>query len=593
MSLLHIPFVAGRRRFWRALIAAIAGLLVTLPALRVFDANAQSPYARYVWEKAWFIPSASPSPAEQEVRDELQAEIQKVIDFCCAGRPTPRHLGPFYVAPGYIAEDLFWLDPGETVLALSEALEFIPAGQRVEMIRYLKFEMQSPVYSPLTYLIRNGVASPLLDPANFRSLYPALPAELARGYMQSGWTEQLSPRPQDLYAAWAFAYYTSRYEAPGDSPTAWQIISDRWASIDQIFNNTIPATPRTYWQVMGAIGYARMARQLGKPYATAEQRAINGLAAGVNYVQFYRSMATVEGCQGNQGLDGWVGVWDYCGFTAVNPNNLYNSQFSHTGYAGQELDNKPSMFAIEIGRFLKENAQTAVVNHVNRYLSPGGAAYFPFWWENRGVKPWAIRDENTPMDGNGENAIMHPSFAWQMFMLRAHVFSGVTADEMKKYLDTPWAIGDVFHLQRLVSVLRLYATTEWLDLDPLASRMTASVGGARQGQAVTFTLSLIGTGRRTTVVDRLPAQLAYLSHASSCPGAASYDAGALQVTYSNTPTLGATCALTIATRVAVSDTIAVVNSASVDNGLAPIYHIAATVILNGRQVYLPIILKWR
>lgn len=549
-------------------------------------ANAQASYSKYVWEKPWITPNPTPSTLEQEVRQELQAQIQQVIDFCCTGRTTPRHLGPFYVAQGYIAEDFFWLDPGETVLVLSEALDFVSESQRSELIRYLKYEMQTTTYSPLTFSVQGSQPSPLLEPANFRSFYQQLPAELARGYLKV----DVGPRPQDLYAAWAFAHYVSRYENPNDSSKAWDIINSQWSAISQIFN-TIPATPQTYWQIMGAIGYARMAQKLGYSYTTAEQRAINGLSAGVNYVQFYRNMATAEFCQGNQGTNGWVGVWDYCGFTAVNPVDMYQGRFNHNGYAGQSLENKPSMFAVDIGRFLKDNAQTAVVNHINRYLNPTGAAYFPFWWENKGLKPWAVRDENTPLDGNGENAIMHPSFAWQMFMLRATVFPNITAAQMQGYVDTPWAIGDIFHLQKLITVLRLYGSVQWSESDQISSRKTASPVAADLGETINFTITVLGSGKSTTVTDVLPAQLGYLSHSTTCPlGAINYNSGARQVTYSGTVPASSNCTINIATEVNTSDRLALVNSATINDGLLS-YAVSVMVLLNGLPAYLPIIRK--
>jgi hypothetical protein len=426
--------------------------------------SAQNGFKGYVWDKLWITPNSNLSAGEQAVRDELKAEIDKVLAACCTGQTTPRHLGSFYVAQGFLYEDLYWLNPGETVLVLSETLEFLTAAQRAEVIRYLKFEMQSATYNPLTYSVPSGMASPLAAINANRSFYPALPNELGRGSFTWGGT--LTPPPENLYAAWAFAHYVSQFEDSAQNPKAWQIIQNNWANIEALYQQ-IPATPRTYWQIMGLMGYARMAKALNKPYTEAEQRAITGFTSGANYTQFYYNMGTQVGCFGNDGnVNGYQGVWDYCAFAAVAPQSLHPTIYSHSQYAGANLANRPAMFAPEIGRFLREKAQTAVVNHLNRYQTPSGAAYFPFWWENKGTKPWAVRDENTGEPGNAENAMMHPSFAWQMFMLRATVFPGETGDNMRKFLDTPIAIGDNFHLQKLVTLLRLYSTMQWAENDP-------------------------------------------------------------------------------------------------------------------------------
>ena len=444
-------------------IILFVGISLAMTSTRiVWVSQAQGSFSDYIWQTAWVTQNTAPSENEQALRDELASEVQKLLDVCCTGQATPNHLGPYYVGAGNLNENFYWLNPAETVLVLSEVLEFLAPAQRDEVIAYLKFEMESSLYNPLAFEIEPDVPSPLVAKDNFRSFGPPLPDELAPAAL----SEYIGPGPENLYAAWAFAHYVSQFEAPGPSPTAWQIIDQNWPNIEALYGQ-IPARPRTYWEVMAAIGYARMARQLGRPYTQAEQRALAGLNAGVDYAQFYRNMGQDEGCFGNNGdLGGHEGTWDYCAFTAVSPPVLHNTRNDHQSYAGDFLSNRPSMFSVEIGRFLADNAQSAVENHLNRYMAPGGESYFPAWWENKGTKPWAVRDDNTAPPGNGENAIMHPSFAWQLFMLRAMVFPDETGDSMRLFLDTPWTIGDMFHIQKLMILLRLYSTVEWAEEDP-------------------------------------------------------------------------------------------------------------------------------
>jgi hypothetical protein len=355
-------------------------LLLSLPRVQ-----AQANYERYIWEIGWYVQNPTPSPAEQLVRQELEREIQKLLDFCCTNRPTPRHLGPYYVAQGYLREDLYWLNPAETVLVLAEALPFLPPNQQAEVIRYLKFEMTSNIYSPLSFRLEQDQSSPLIASDAYRFLGPTLPADLAPDAFALEDAGELDAPPENLYAAWAFAHYVSQFETPGDGPPAWQIIADRWSEVEVIFDR-VPNNPRRYWQIMGAIGYARMARQLGKPTTQAEQRALNGLNAGDDYEQFYANMGTDVGCFGNTTHAGWEGTWDYCAFSAVYPQVLTRRGLN--GYAGEILANRPSMFAPEIGRFLHDQAQPEVMNHINEYMEPSGRLFFPFWWENKGDMPW-------------------------------------------------------------------------------------------------------------------------------------------------------------------------------------------------------------
>ena len=542
----------------------------------------------YIWQKLLVVPNASPSAAEQDVRDELNDEVLKFLAWANQTNP-PRAPGPYYVAPGYIAENLYWLNPGESVLALSETLDFLPDSTRSQLIAYLKYVMQTPSISPLTFRLQNNVAHPLMNKANYRNQYPALPDELARGFITATRESEIVPPPENLYAVWAFAYYVSRYEG-ASTPKAWDIVNANWSAVDSLYSRA-PATSRIYWDILAHIGYARLAKRLGKPFATAESRANSGYTAGANYIQFYQNMKTARWCEGNGSDQSWVGVWDYCAFAAIQPYAIYpnpeSNRFNHNAYAGQLLNNRQTMFAPEIGRFLHDQAQSAVVDDagygLRRFLDPAGAAYFPFWWENRGDKPWGLRDANTASPGNGENAIMHPSFAWQMFMLKAHVegagLSPSRAETMRVYLDTPWAIGDVFHLQKLTTVLRMYSTIQWTQADVGTTTLAVTPAAARQGQTLSFVVTVAGTGQPITLSDPLPAGLAYASNTNACPG--SVNVAGNTVTYTGAPAQGAFCTLTIRANVTTAQTL------TVNDGAAPPYTLSAVALLNPLNTLLP------
>jgi hypothetical protein len=571
-------------------------LSLSLVLTSVGPASSQATYAAYIWEKPWVVPSTAPTQGELDARAELSDEVNKFLDWAYQTNP-PRPPGPYYVPQGYISEDLFWLNTGESVLALSEALDFLSTTDRNRLIGYLKYVMTNPTISPLTFTISDNVPHPLLNKGNYRNLYAPLPDELARGYMNSSRVDQIKPPPENLYAVWAFAHYVSRYEETGSTPKAWDIISSNWGNVTTLYNQ-LPATPAIYWDIMGYVGYARMAKRLGQSFATAETRANNGYAAGVNYVQFYRNMKTSRWCEGNGNDQPWVGVWDYCAFTAVDPYSLYqeNNPFQHNAYAGQVLGNKPSMFAPEIGRFLRERAQNAVLNDpgygINRYLAPGGANYYAFWWETRGEKHWPLKDGGTQDPGNGENALMHPSFAWQMFMLKAHVegagLNPGRAAELHRYLDTPWAVGDPFHIQKLITVLRMYSTIVWSETGGTVMSVTPPTG--KQNATITVTYSVVGTGLPITVTDTLPTGLGHTASSTTCTGGSGLSVNGNIVTYTGTPAAGTACTITIQATINTSQTLAVTNAAQVvDGGPNSPYTLTSVLILNPRTVSLPLI----
>lgn len=122
------------------------------------------------------------------------------------------------------------------------------------------------------------------------------------------------------------------------------------------------------------------------------------------------------------------------------------------------------------------------------------------------------------------------------------------------------------------------------------SSKTASPGYGDQNDNITFTITVGGSGKATTVIDTLPTQLTYISDSDTCPGDATYNAGARQISYSNTLTLGATCTIQIVTQVNIAQIAAITNTANINNGISS-SNVSATVILNGYHVYLPVILK--
>lgn len=124
-----------------------------------------------------------------------------------------------------------------------------------------------------------------------------------------------------------------------------------------------------------------------------------------------------------------------------------------------------------------------------------------------------------------------------------------------------------------------------------SSRKAARPATARTNETITFTITLAGTGEPTTVTDQLPIPLTYLSATTTCPGTVDYNDTTRQVIYSGTPSAGSSCVIEISTRVNTDQRMAVTNMATVDNGLVSPYDVSASVILNGLDVYLPLIMK--
>jgi hypothetical protein len=119
----------------------------------------------------------------------------------------------------------------------------------------------------------------------------------------------------------------------------------------------------------------------------------------------------------------------------------------------------------------------------------------------------------------------------------------------------------------------------------------ADPSAALFNEAVTFTISFTGGGGETVVTDPLPELLRYEQAEGTCAGSVTYQPADHTVRYNGTPALGAACEIEIVTRVDTTQSTAVTNVARVETGSATLQIAHATVTLNGRQTFLPVITR--
>ncbi len=133
---------------------------------------------------------------------------------------------------------------------------------------------------------------------------------------------------------------------------------------------------------------------------------------------------------------------------------------------------------------------------------------------------------------------------------------------------------------------RRSGSPQGLDLRKEVNRVSAD-----QGDTLTYTLTLVGSGAPITLTDAIPAGAAYLpGSASRQPPLGSLLADAAGVTWTGSLTPNAVLQVTFAVAVTASGPLAIINQARADDGQQAI-EAAATAIANGLDVYLPLILK--
>ncbi|CAG0937089.1 hypothetical protein TFLX_05995 [Thermoflexales bacterium] len=129
--------------------------------------------------------------------------------------------------------------------------------------------------------------------------------------------------------------------------------------------------------------------------------------------------------------------------------------------------------------------------------------------------------------------------------------------------------------------------------DPVATLdKTAKPVTARQGQAITYALQLVGSGRALTLTDNLPITVSAPGPIKVVGGgSASYQVGAHRIVWTGAVAAGQLVTITFPVTLVVATPIAIVNQAILSDPVLGNSSDLAIVIANGQSVALPMILR--
>ncbi|MGD1992634.1 MAG: DNRLRE domain-containing protein [Anaerolineae bacterium] len=113
------------------------------------------------------------------------------------------------------------------------------------------------------------------------------------------------------------------------------------------------------------------------------------------------------------------------------------------------------------------------------------------------------------------------------------------------------------------------------------------------GQTVTYTLSVVGSGEPITLTDDLPDQLSAPGAMQVSPGypAPVYDQGDHRLIWSDAPAIGDRVTLTFPVTVQAEGPLVIANVVTLTDGLGSVSTDTALLIVNARQVWLPLTLR--
>ncbi|BCX03352.1 MAG: hypothetical protein KatS3mg053_1290 [Candidatus Roseilinea sp.] len=293
--------------------------------------------------------------------------------------------------------NLFWHDPGELLLTMAQAYPYLDAQLQADVRAYVAAEMKR--YPPLLDLPYGGAW---------------LTQGVARERYEVPFRSQLNNWPpvganiSAIYAVWLWA------KNSGD----WAYACASWPQAKALFNAR-RGTMRFYSDIAGAIGYARLARALRERACAGVMEA--DVSAGVS-----TAVSAMSAGMGPTNFDAYAkrAERDY-----LDPRDL------PTGYS------LPVFFGMtpEVGRFLREQTGGAALNYLNGKQTGNGV----LWWY---LTRAGVHAEH------GETSFLLPWTGWSHFLARAYI-AGDTQANLRKWLDRPWTVGDLYSIQKIVATI--------------------------------------------------------------------------------------------------------------------------------------------
>jgi uncharacterized repeat protein (TIGR01451 family) len=464
-----------------------------------------------------------------DLRSRLEAEVQDMISgerYASLLWLTGKNTGMF-----------FFSDPSEELYVLSISLPYLSPALQDQVRTYMAGVVAE--CNPLWGRTLGGEG-------RRRELYGVVNTDMWQACQENpNCTPQPPPLEERLYHIWAYAHYAGR----------WDFVRDNWPAIRYHMHNEIdPGDPANLLasmdgsslnrRVASLIGYTRMAVHLGDQ-VEAEwglNAAVNGLAARIEFEQSHRPQ-----------YGEWIGERRWPDFYAY----FMETTWSHGGFIPRYQGLTP-----EIGRALRDYAWEDVQRQ-DRFIETAVMAQYL-------TSSFAV--------GRIEQFTNSPTQALEVYLAKALVMQE-DSETLRQYIDVPWCHGDLYYIEKLVLAIRA---------SRLAAVKTVTPRQADYGDVLTYTITLVGSGRPMTVTDSIPSTLHYV------PGSASItpDVGTLSVDSDGslrwTGTLTAHVPLEIVyrTTVAATDPAAIRNTVTVSDGDIT-GDWSATIIANGHRAYMP------
>jgi hypothetical protein len=345
-------------------------------------------------------PSGAPPP---DLAARLRAEVRELVS-------TREHVTPLYFQRGFSSPivwpynaastdppaishnghgNVVWHDPGELLYTVALAYPYLDSGEQRALREYVYDELERyPLLENLPFeglrwlkhgTQREAYAVPFRDALN---AWPSPAVNLSA-----------------LYALWLWSRTTND----------WSYAREHWPDATRLFEARRSSMPY-YADIAGAIGYARLAAELGEAAATdaGTQAAIAAMQAGKDFER-YRRLAES---------------------TYLDPRN------QATGWSA------PVFYGLtpEVGLYLREQVGAPALEYLTSKE------------EGNGVRWWYLTRAGAHAEA-GESSYLAPATAWSHFLAHAYI-GGASRDQLRRWLDRPWARSDLYFIQKLVATIQ-------------------------------------------------------------------------------------------------------------------------------------------
>jgi uncharacterized repeat protein (TIGR01451 family) len=534
---------------------------------------------------------------------EIQTQVERrVADILTLGPDSPPMTARWEQPDKSMSHHEFSFElygfEADLVRVLSEAYPYLSASQQAQLKSYLTTFVTDNLLNPDHYDYRRRCIY-----FGQEGIHVGDDCYLT-GRVTSNWYDN-NPNLVGLrlYALWAYA------SATGD----WNVIEAHWSLIAQQFQQFVDAYNPALgfcnfpeWlagrlNIGAQIGAAQAVRDMAAHLGHADTEAqaetlltslLNGRISLADFVPHLYDTTQRQPAPIRLNPDDTINNDDIMG-----PDSPYNNELIPYYAELRDRDTDPSQVNWWDGSSYRVDAGLGFMHY------PALSGYFPLSFEliarlrtdlldktRYYVKSyevntpwWWMSDLTHHTTCGGEHLYHSPTLAWTMFQVKAWVLEEDWAT-LSRQLPEPVSFNsryDLYRLQNLATLLALY---------PAADK-TVSSPVAEQGDTLTYTISVQGTGAAATITDTIPAGTTYVPHSAQRePAVGSLTFDSPHIHWTGVLTAHVPFKLTFAVTVTVAQPSIILNTATVDNGLE-VAEFSRVTIANGFKAYLPMILK--